>query len=302
MDGYFHSICNFFGTICSVSYGIILAAQLSLANLLVVSHVHPIQIAFFRCLVHLFCVPPFQHETDTFTAFDTTFYFLCALTGAFSWLFTASTLLSLEVGDSTTIELGATLVFTALMAHVYLSEHVQKFDVILLLVTVTGIILISKPTFLFGRMEHQPEQNQLEGVLMALTSAFFISLWSIFVKKLSNMQSLHLMLLNFLHGVVGVPLTLLCSLFFQSWFTSSSAVTWVLTLLFSVVCLIQTVVQATALDLEDAKTVAVSSTISTVVTYVVQLTAFAAAFDWVVVSGALLITLTVIWSQFKFEW
>ncbi|KAJ8049288.1 Solute carrier family 35 member G1 [Holothuria leucospilota] len=301
MDGYFDIICTFFGTICSVSYGIILAAQLSLAKLLVVSHVHPIQIAFFRCLVHLFCIPPFRHETDTFTAYDTTLYFLSALTGAFSWMFTASTLLYLEVGDSTTIELGASVVFTALMAHVYLSEHVKKFDVILLLVDVTGIILISKPTFLFGGMEYHREKNQLIGVLMALISAFFISLWPMFVKKLSNKGTLYFMLLNFLHGVVGVPLTLLCSLFFESWFTSSSAVTWVLTLLFSLVCLIQTVVQAAALDLEDAKTVAVSSTISTVVTYVVQLTVFAAAFDWVVISGALLITLTVIWWQFKCE-
>ncbi|KAJ8050444.1 Solute carrier family 35 member G1 [Holothuria leucospilota] len=298
MDTYFNIIRKYSGVIFSVSYGIILATQLSLGKLLVASHVHPTQIVFFRCLIHLFCIAPstFQHETVAFTAYDTTVYFLCALTGSFSWIFTAYTFLYLEVGDSTGIELGATVVFTAIMAHVCLSEYVDKFDVIILVVDVAGIILISKPAFLFGGMEHY-EQNHLKAVLMVSVSALFSSLWPMFVKNLSKMEKLYFMLLNFLHGAIGVPLTLLCSLFLQPWFTSSSAIIWTLTLLFSVVCLIQTAVQASALHLTDAKTVAVSSTISTVLTYVIQLTAFGAAFDWVVISGAFLIAVTVICSQ-----
>ncbi|KAJ8038772.1 Solute carrier family 35 member G1 [Holothuria leucospilota] len=288
------------GVIFSLSYGVVLSAQLTLAKRLVVSNnFHPIQVAFFRCLIHLFCIllNGFGHQTDDFTVYDTILYFICALTGVLSWLFTAATFQDLESGDSTAIEIGATVVFTTIMAHVYLSEYVDKFDVMLLLLDATGIVLISKPSFLFGQSNQT--QTSIKGVFLALISALFCSMWLMFVKKLSVRKTLHFMLLNFIHGVVGIPVALLCSFVWGSWVASPSWDSFALILLFSFASLVQTMVQATALNLEDAKTVAVSSTISTVLTYIVQLTVFKARFDWIVIVGALLVTLTVIFVQLK---
>lgn len=221
--------------------------------------------------------------------------------GTLSWIFTTFTFLFLEVGDSTSIELGANLLFTAIIGHVYLVENVSKFDVIILVVDVTGIVLISKPSFLFGQGEHGNKTGKVEGVLMALISALISSLRAILVKKISMRGNLYFMLLYFFLGVLGVPLTLLCSFFCESWSSSSSAETWAIILLYTVFCFIQTVAQATALNLEDTKTVAVSSTISTVLTYVVQLTVFGTAFDWVVIIGALFISVTVILAHFHIK-
>ncbi|PIK53372.1 hypothetical protein BSL78_09734 [Apostichopus japonicus] len=285
------------GQCCAIAYGFILAAQLGMAKELLNSF-SAIQITCIRCLVHLCCIICYSSWNDTqrYTGYDTLFYLVSSVTGCLSWVSTSATLYYLQVGDSTALELGATVIFTALLGHCFLSERVNKLDYVILLADVIGIILICKPEFLFGNKSVITEESTqtIYGSLIALLAGFFVSIWSLFVKKLSNKGTLNLMLLMFFQGIGGVPICLLLSFFFDSWTTPSSMKAWLLLSTFGFTCLLQGLVQAIALGSEDVKTVAISSTISTVLTYVIQLAIFRASFDIVITFGATIITVTMV--------
>lgn len=114
------------GRCYSIAYGIVLAAQLSIAKELVKS-MNAIQIAFVRCSVHFFCILFYRSWNDTrnYTVHDAVLYFFCALTGSVAWVSTSATFYFIGVGDSTAVEVGATVVFTAVMGHFYLRKHRQ---------------------------------------------------------------------------------------------------------------------------------------------------------------------------------
>ncbi|PIK53371.1 hypothetical protein BSL78_09733 [Apostichopus japonicus] len=284
------------GQFCAIAYGFILAAQLSMAKELLNSF-SAIQVTFIRCLVHLCCIICYSSWNDTqrYTCYDTLFYLVCSVTGCLAWVSTSATLYFLQVGDSTALELGAIVIFTALLGHCFLSERVNKLDYVILLSDVIGIILICKPEFLFGNKSVITEEStQNYGSFIALLSGFFVSIRSLFVKKLSNKGTLNLMLLMIFQGIGGVPICLLLSFFFDSWTTPSSMKAWLLLSIFGFTCLLQGLVHAIALGSEDVKTVAISSTISTVLTYVIRLAIFRASFDIVITFGATIITVTMV--------
>lgn len=157
-----------------------------------------------------------------------------------------------------------------------------------------GIVFISKPEFLFGSNSVYSHTDQIYGVSIAVVSSLWVSAWRTLIKKLSHRGTLDIMLLNIFHGIGGVPICSVLSLFFGPWTITLSRDVWILLAVYGPTCLLQMLLQTAALDKTDAKTVAVSATISTVLTYVVQLIVFHSEFDPVMIVGALTITLTVV--------
>ena len=78
-------------------------------------------------------------------------------------------------------------VLTAILGRIFLRESVSKFDLIAMLLSIGGVVLIGRPTFLFGSLGKTSGSEQVwVPTLIALGAAVFTSLALIVVRKISQ--------------------------------------------------------------------------------------------------------------------
>lgn len=102
--------------------------------------------------------------------------------GALSAFFFALT--RLPLAEATVIQYTNPL-FTALLAALFLSESLRARDFLLVLVSLTGVILMTRPAFLFGGLEHRLDPF---AVTIALTGAILSAAAYVTVRELGRTE------------------------------------------------------------------------------------------------------------------
>ena len=118
-----------------------------------------------------------------------------------------------HVSDVVTIG-NASIIITAILCRIFLKEKLTVIHIIAFLITITGIVFISRPTFLFPRYQNQASMNdsvtnktsnfeataiekyrQYIGVGVVLLISFTVGCVTIIFKKLANAK-IHYAIIN----------------------------------------------------------------------------------------------------------
>jgi drug/metabolite transporter (DMT)-like permease len=124
-------------------------------------------------------------------------------------------LVHLPLADATVIQY-TNPVFTALLAVLFLSEHIRPRDFLLVVASLVGVVLMARPAFLFGGLD---ERLDSVAVGVALAGAVFSAAAYVTVRRLSRTEDAVVIVFYFaLIATVGsVPLTAMNAVLPTAW-------------------------------------------------------------------------------------
>lgn len=150
-------------------------------------HLNPVLIVVIRSLIQLLFFLPFVLLTGS-PVFgvpgERLPLFLRGLTGYLAFVLTYVSLRMIPLADSSTIVFSAP-VFVLVIAFFVLKEECGMFQVFVLFLTITGVVLISRPTAIFGEDEDSNGlDTSVKGTLVALAASLFLSLNFVYVRMM----------------------------------------------------------------------------------------------------------------------
>eukprot|EP00058_Branchiostoma_floridae_P000506 XP_002585994.1 hypothetical protein BRAFLDRAFT_110249 [Branchiostoma floridae] len=201
--------CSFpgLGLVCAL----VSTVFFSLSSLFVklVWDLHPLEITFFRCAAQLVCaLPPIIYKKLPLVPEDTSprLYLLGrGVFGAVALCMQFYAFHHIPLGDATTV-IFSSPIFIALFAWLILKESYGWFNFVVTLTTLTGVVLISKPSFIFGSVVGIPSTTEhLLGTLSAFGGAVFSALALVMIRKLG--KTVHFLVHITYLSVFGMILT-----------------------------------------------------------------------------------------------
>ena len=140
------------------------------------------------------------------------FLVLQGVTGVTAISLSVYSLKNMPIGDARTIICTAP-VYTALLGRIFLKESITKYDVIATMLCLGGVVLIAKPTFLFGSLsEGSSTKQEWFPAVMAVISSIFVACTLVLVRKVSQEVSARVVV--FYLAVVGSIVSLCATLIF----------------------------------------------------------------------------------------
>ena len=188
---------------------------LSVSSLLIklAESIPTLQIGFTRLTLQLvFSLPAMIFFKDQFIHpwKKTRFLILRGLTGATAMNMMIYSVKHMPLADARVIFLTSP-VYTMLLGRIFLKESVSKFDFIATLLGLGGVVLIGRPSFLFGSLGKSFASNNIWlPTVLAVLSAIFFSFAIILVRKMSQEVSTRVVVFYF--ALVGSVSSLLVSL------------------------------------------------------------------------------------------
>ena len=102
-------------------------------------------------------------------------------------------------------------VYTTLLGRIFLKESVSKFDLLAMLLSLGGVVLIGRPSFLFGSLGKSSTSEKVWlPTILAVLSAIMFAFAIIMVRKMSQEVSTRVVV--FYYALVGSVISLLASL------------------------------------------------------------------------------------------
>lgn len=185
-------------------------------------------------------------------------------------------------------------VFVALFAYFFLSEPFGIFEGLSVAITVTGVLLISKPSFipLFGQPEKETnfKGEHLEGLLYALGGALFFALSNIFLRKLQKSST---EIINFWFSNACALSALVYVAYYDVFQIPSSFLDWFIILLSGLFGCLGNIAFVIALKIEKAGPVSVAQTCNIVIVVIYQVAFFQEPISANTLIGAFLIASSV---------
>lgn len=294
MDNLTENLTLNVGLIYSLLYGILMTAETTIAKTLL-KVTSASLIAFTRCLGLVFLTPCIEWEkANLLTTGDLCLYMTCSIIGALPYACGLLALNYIGIGDSSAILFGSSILLVGVIGHFILGERISLLQLLILSLDCVGVILVTKPSVLFGQREDIIYNQRELGVVFSLIAAVFISVWPILVRILQQRCSLHCFLLSSVHGFSGMVLTGIWTTVESNW---SLPVTWeaaLATIGYIVFSVGQFMFASKALETQHAKSVGLSLTLSVALSYVVQVVLFKEIADWIAVTGALMVITCVL--------
>ncbi|XP_076352648.1 solute carrier family 35 member G1-like [Tachypleus tridentatus] len=142
----------------------------------------------------VFCAPVILHSGHSFLPKNLGQCLIICITGSIatlSILFLYKSLDFLPLSDCTVLT-KTELIFTAILGLLILQEKPHLIDVIVIMLSIVGIILITRPSFVFeGWNSNMDNQSRIYGSFLAVACGFCVSLMNVIVRRI-----------NFLHYAV----------------------------------------------------------------------------------------------------
>ncbi|KAJ8030077.1 Solute carrier family 35 member G1 [Holothuria leucospilota] len=193
----------------------------------------------------------------------------------------------IPVGDVNAI-LFSTPLLSGILAWIILKERLTLFDVALTIVSVVGVILVSKPAFVFGAEDDGSSSDRLLGSLYAICALGSASCVFVVTRKLRPFPA-NALVLTLGFGIVVCPTSAVLNTYIGEWdlpanlvqaiYLSAVGVSGFLAILF--LCL--------ALETEKAIHISVTNTLTIILTYIMQFFIFHIYPDVISGVGAILI-------------
>ena len=172
-----------------------------------------VEVSFMRLTIQLaLAFPPMIFFKDEFIYpwKKTKFLVLRGVIGVTAMTLIIYTIKHMPLADARVI-FYTSPVHTAILGRIFLKESVSKFDVIAMLLCIGGVILIARPTFLFGSQGHASDSTQIWiPTLVAVVAAIGAAFATILTRKMC--QEVGVRVVMFYFFLVGSILSFAASM------------------------------------------------------------------------------------------
>ena len=145
--------------------------------------------AFMRLILQAVWSLPFMiffNDTILHPWKKTKFLLLRSVTGTFAMNLNFYAIKHMDLADSRVLFFTAP-VYTAILARIFLKESISKFDLLAMVLSSGGVVLIARPTFIFGSRGLDSSSKQvLLPVLMAILGAVFGACSFVLTRKMKG--------------------------------------------------------------------------------------------------------------------
>ncbi|XP_028822271.1 solute carrier family 35 member G1 [Denticeps clupeoides] len=203
-------------------YGLLASVFFSLVALLVkrIQGVHAVEISAMRCFFQmLFVVPLMIYYNTGFLGPPgmRVYLFLRGFLGSNAMILLFYAVQQMPLADATVI-MFSNPVFTALLAWIFLKERCTIWDLVFTAFTLTGVILIARPPFLFGARVAGIEgeyTNHIKGTAAAFAGAVGAACTMVVLRKMG--KNVHYYLSVWYYAVIGLVECLVALFFLGEW-------------------------------------------------------------------------------------
>ena len=253
-----------------------------------------LEVTFIRLTLQLvFSLPPMIFFKDKFIhPWDKSkFLLLRGVTGVTGMALSIYAVKHMPLADQRVI-FYTSPVYTAILGRIFLKESVSKFDMVAIVLSIGGVVLIARPTFLFCSLGESSSTEQIwVPTLLAVTSAICHACSIVLTRKISKAVGTRVVV--FYVAVVGSVISFAASLISNSGFKFQDCDTYDAVYVLAAGALgysVQLLVTK-ALTLEKAAIISLVRTTGIAFSFVLQLIVLNVIPDGLSIGGAILVLL-----------
>ncbi|KAJ8041688.1 Solute carrier family 35 member G1 [Holothuria leucospilota] len=253
-----------------------------------VTSLSPYQIMLYRSFPFLLTLPFISwRKSESYNLYDLLYYISYAVLNTSGIILMYVALEFAQLGNVSAICTNLPIP-SAILSFLLLREPIRIFDIILFVVNFIGLILVTRPPFLFhGHGDAATgSTNEFLGAVIALGSLLGLAMSTIFSRKLTYRGNSDSALLTFIPGVTGVFIPGTILFITQTWDFPSTFMEGVLTLAVAVLSLFGNFFLALGLNYESVITITVLFTLGVPVSFLVGIFVFKEIPDVLSVVGA----------------
>ncbi|KAH1167862.1 solute carrier family 35 member G1 [Mauremys mutica] len=273
-------------------YTLLSAFLFSVASLFLkkIEDVHSVEISAFRCVFQMtFVLPGLIYYKTGFLGpkGKRVFLFFRGFLGSGAMILLYYAFQVMPLADATVITFSSP-VFTSLLAWIFLKEKYSLWDLLFTLFTITGVVLIARPPFLFGSSISGIEgsyTNHLKGTIAAIISAVSTALTFVILRKMG--KSVHYFLSIWYYAVIGLIECIVALFVIDEWTLPYCGTDRFLLILIGLLGLGGQIFITKALQIEKAGPVAIMKTMDVVFAFILQILFLNHLPTWWTVGGAL---------------
>ncbi|XP_070707373.1 solute carrier family 35 member G1 [Pempheris klunzingeri] len=235
--------------------------------------VHAIEISAIRCFFQMLFVVPLliYHKTGFLGPRDKRIYLvLRGFIGSNAMILLFYAVQQMPLADATVI-MFSNPVFTSLLAWIFLKERCTLWDCLFTVFTLTGVILIARPPFLFGEHLRGIEGNytsHIKGTIAAFAGAIGAAFTFVVLRKIG--KSAHYYLSVWYYAVIGFIECIITVSVLGEWKIPSCGRDRWLLMLIAVLGIAGQSFLTKALQIEKAGPVALMRTVDVVLAFIFQ--------------------------------
>ena len=192
-----------------------------------------------------------------------------------------------SLADATVISFSCP-VFTSIIACIFLKEKYSPWDALFTAFTITGVILIVRPPFLFGSEVAETDKDysvHVKGALVALAHAVFAAMTLVILRKIGT--SVDYMLSIWYYVIIGLIECVIVLSILGEWRLPHCGLDRLFLILIGMFGLGGQMFLAKALQIEKAGPVALMKTMDVVFAFIFQIIFFNDMPSWWTVGGSL---------------
>uniref|UniRef100_A0A8C0GZ90 Solute carrier family 35 member G1 n=1 Tax=Chelonoidis abingdonii TaxID=106734 RepID=A0A8C0GZ90_CHEAB len=273
-------------------YTILSAFLFSVASLFLkkIEDVHSVEISAFRCVFQMaFVLPGLIYYKTGFLGpkGKRVFLFFRGFLGSGAMILLYYAFQVMPLADATVITFSSP-VFTSLLAWIFLKEKYSLWDLLFTLFTITGVVLIARPPFLFGSSITGIEgnyTNHLKGTIAAVVSAVSTASTFVILRKMGKSVSYFLSI--WYYAVIGLIECIVALFVIDEWTLPYCGTDRLLLILIGLLGLGGQIFITKALQIEKAGPVAIMKTMDVVFAFILQILFLNHLPTWWTVGGAL---------------
>ncbi|XP_029311573.1 solute carrier family 35 member G1 isoform X2 [Cottoperca gobio] len=235
--------------------------------------VHAIEISAIRCFFQMLFTMPLliYHKTGFLGPKDQRIYLvLRGFIGSNAMILLFYAVHQMPLADATVI-MFSNPVFTSILAWICLKERCTLWDCVFTVFTITGVLLIARPPFLFGERQRGIEgehNNHIKGTIAAFAGAIGAAFTFVVLRKMG--KSVHYYLSVWYYAVIGFIECVITVSALGEWTIPSCGRDRWLLILIAVLGMAGQVFLTKALQIEKAGPVALMRTIDVVLAFIFQ--------------------------------
>ncbi|XP_041939431.1 solute carrier family 35 member G1 [Alosa sapidissima] len=273
-------------------YALLASVFFSIVALLVkkIEGVHAVEISAIRCFFQMVFVIPLMiyYNTGFLGPRDMRIYLILrGFLGSSAMILLFYSVQQMPLADATVI-MFSNPVFTAILAWIFLKERCTVWDVVFTAFTLTGVVLIARPPFLFGERVAGLEgdyHNHIKGTIAAFAGAVGAACTMVILRKMG--KSVHYYLSVWYYAVIGLAECVIALFVLGEWSLPACGVDRWLMMLIAVLGMAGQTFLTKALQVEKAGPVALMRTTDVVLAFIFQFLFLNRKPTWWSLGGAL---------------
>ncbi|XP_012999357.1 solute carrier family 35 member G1 isoform X1 [Cavia porcellus] len=273
-------------------YTLLSAFLFSVASLFVkkVQDVHAVEISAFRCVFQMLVIIPcliYRKAGFIGPKGQRRFLILRGVLGSSAMILLYYAFQTTSLADAMVISFSCP-VFTSLFAWIFLKEKYSLWDAFFTLFTITGVILIVRPPFLFGSDTSGMEGSysvHLKGTFAAIGHAVFAALTLVILRKMG--KSVDYFLSIWYYVILGLAESIVVLFILGEWSLPYCGLDRLFLILIGLLGLGGQVFITKAVQVEKAGPVAIMKTMDVVFAFIFQIIFFNDIPTWWTVGGAI---------------